>query len=502
MQVTETLSDGLKRGFTVVVPAADIETRRTARLADLSKTIQLPGFRPGKVPMPVVRQRYGKAVTAEIMEQSVTDATRQVMEERGLRPALQPKVDLVDPNLDLGAGHDLAFNVEVEVLPDITMPDFAALTLTRLKAEVAPDVVEQQLSQMAQRNRELQDIAPEDLGDRGAEKGEVLTVDFLGKVDDQPFPGGEGKDLDVEVGGAGFIPGFTEQMEGMKPGETRTIAVTFPDPYGAKELAGKAATFEVTAKRLRKPLVPQIDDAFAQKLAFDNVQELRDFMQRRVQQEYDGLSRQRLKRDLLDALSEQASFVAPQGVVDREFEQIWQRLESERAQGQLDDDDKNKDDTTLRSEYRAIADRRVRLGLLMAEIGRINTITVTPDELTRGLRVEASRYPGREAEMMQFFQKYPAMTENIRGQILEEKVVDYVLELAQVTDKSVTPDELAQEPPMLTAGGSQAAGSADAAGTAAAGTDAGAEAQPAGDSTPTGTPEGTNAAEGEGTREG
>ena len=457
MQVTETLSDGLKRGFTVVVPAADIESRRTARLTDLSKTIQLPGFRPGKVPLPVVRQRYGKAVTAEVLEQSVNDATRQVMEERGLRPALQPKVDLVNKEVETGPARDLEFKVEVEVLPDIVMPDFAGISLTRLKAEVSDEVLQQQLMQMAQRNRELLEIPPEELGDRGAAKGEVLTVDFLGKVDDQPFPGSEGKDVDIEVAGAGFIPGFTEQLEGMKAGETRTIQVTFPDTYAAKALSGKPASFAITAKQLRKALVPQLDDAFAQKLAFDNAEELRDFMKRRIQQEYDALARQRLKRDLLDALAERANFAAPAGIVDREFQQIWQRLEADRAQGQLDEDDKDKDEAALRADYRAIADRRVRLGLLMAEIGRINAIVVSPEELTRGLRMEASRYPGREAEMMEFFRKYPTMTENARGQILEEKVVDYVLELARVTDHTVTPEELAQDPPVPVPSASQAA---------------------------------------------
>jgi len=463
MQVTETLSEGLKRAFTVVVPAADIESRRASRLTDLSKTIQLPGFRPGKVPLPIVRQRYGKAVTAEVLEQSVNDATRQVLEERGLRPALQPKVDLANPEIETGPARDLEFKVELEVLPEITLPDFSGITLTRLKAEISPETVEQNLRQMAERNRELLDIPAEELGDRGAAKGEVLTVDYLGKIDDQPFPGGEGKDVDVEVGGDGFIAGFSEQIEGMKPGETRTIHVTFPEQYFNKDLAGKAASFEITAKRLRRPKVPELDDEFAQKLAFDNIGELRDFMQRRVQQEYDAMSRMRLKRELLDVLAEQATFAAPEGIVDREFEGIWQRLQADRDRGQLDEDDRNKDEDTLRTDYRAIADRRVRLGLLMAEIGRVNNIVVSPDELTRALRAEASRYAGHEAEMMELFRKYPQMTEGARGQVLEEKVVDYVLELAQVTEETVPLEKLTEEIPVPL----QSARKAEASGQAA-----------------------------------
>ena len=468
MQVTETLSEGLKRAYTVVVPAADIESRRTSRLTDLSKTIQIPGFRPGKVPLPVVRQRYGKAVTAEVLEQSVNDATRQVLEERGLRPALQPKIDLGDMEVAAGPARDLEFKVEMEVLPDIAMPDFAAIRLTRLKAEVAPEAVEERLQQMADRNRELEDIPAEELGDRGAAKGEVLTVDFLGKVDDQPFAGGEAKDMDIEVAGSGFIEGFTEQLEGMKPNETRTIQVTFPEEYANKELAGKQASFEIAAKRLRRSRMPELNDAFAQKLAFDNMQELRDFMQRRVQQEYEGLARLRLKRELLDALSEQANFAAPEGIVDQEFNGIWQRLQADRERGALDEDDKSKDEETLRADYRAIADRRVRLGLLMAEIGRVNNIAVTPDELTRALRTEASRYPGHETEMMELFRKYPQMTEGARGQVLEEKVVDYVLELATVTEETVPPEKLSEEVPVPLPSQQQAAASGGEAAAEAA----------------------------------
>ena len=449
MQVTETLTDGLKRGFTVVLAAADIESKRSARLADLSKTIFLPGFRPGKVPLPVVRQRYGKAVTAEVLEQSVSEATQQVMDERGLRPALQPKVDVVTKDVETsGPAKDLEFTVEVEVMPDVTLPDFSTLHLTRLKTEVDPGQVEERLADMATRNRELVDIAPEELGDRGAEKGEVLTIDYAGKIDGQPFPGGEGTGVDVEVGGSGFIAGFSEQMEGMKPGETRTIEVTFPEEYFSKDLAGKPASFEVTAQRLRRAVVPAIDDAFAQKLAFDTADELRDMVKRRIQQEYNAMSRMRLKRELLDALTGHADFAAPQGIVEQEFQQIWQRLEAERREGRLDEEDQGKDEDTLRSDYRAIADRRVRLGLLLGEIGRVNGITVTPDEMTRAMRAEVSRYPGREAEMMEFFRKYPAVAENLRGPIFEDKVVDYVLELAQVTDQTVPLEELAKEPPV------------------------------------------------------
>ncbi len=447
MQVTETLSDGLKRAYTVVVPAADIETRRMARLTDLGKTLRLPGFRPGKVPLPVVKQRYGTAVSAEVLEESVNEATRQVLSERGLRPAQQPKVDLVTADPAQAGTTDLEFKVELELLPDITLPDFSTVALTRLKAEVAPEAIDKALGEIATRNRDLQDIPAEELGDRGAAKGEVLTVDYLGKLDGTPFPGGTGSDTDVEIGGTGFIPGFSEQMEGMKPGEVRVINVTFPEEYGSKELAGKAATFDITAKKLRRAVVPPIDEALATKLGFETLEELRGVISQQMQREFDGLSRLRIKRQLLDALSDLANFAAPEGMVEQEFAQIWQRLESDRAAGKLDEDDKDKDEDTLKAEYRAIAERRVRLGLLLAEIGRTNAITVSPDELSRAMRTEAARYPGQETQMMELFRKYPAAADSLRGPIFEDKVVDFILELAKVTEETVTPEQLAEEPP-------------------------------------------------------
>lgn len=459
MQVTETLSEGLKRAYTVVVPAADIETRRAARLASLGKTLNLPGFRPGKIPASVVKQRYGTAVNAEVLEQSVTEATQQVLTDRGLRPALQPKVDVV--SLDSAGDKDLEFKVELELLPEITLPDFSAITLTRLKAEVAPETVDKALAEVAQRNRTLEPIPPDELGDRGAAKGEVLTVDYVGRIEGAEFPGGTGNDIEVEIGGTGFIPGFSEQLEGMKPGETRTIEVNFPADYGVPTLAGKLATFEVTAKALNRPAVPAVDDELAKKLAFEDLAEMRDTVSRRIQSEYDQLSRLRLKRQLLDALADTVSFSSPDGMVEQEFSQIWQRLEADRKAGRLDDDDKDKDEETLKAEYRAIAERRVRLGLLLAEIGRVNSITVSQDEMTRAMRTEAMRYRGQEQQIFEFFRQNPRAADTLRGPLFEEKVIDFILELAKVEEKSATPEELAAEPPSAvpeaapTAAGSQ-----------------------------------------------
>jgi trigger factor len=271
-------------------------------------------------------------------------------------------------------------------------------------------------------------------------------VDYTGTIDGVAFPGGTATDAEIEVGGGGFIPGFTEQVRGMMVGWNRTIEVTFPADYASAELAGKQASFAVTAKRLRTGPPPVADERLATTLGFEGLAEVRQAIAAQVQREYDQLSRMRLKRELLDALAARATFAVPSGMVEGEFGQIWQRLEADRARGEVDADDQGKSDEMLRAEYRAIAERRVRLGLLLAEIGRANAITVGADEMTRAIRAEAMRYPGQEQQVLEFFRKNAQATEMLRGPLLEEKVVNFVLELARVTDRVVAPDELTREP--------------------------------------------------------
>lgn len=447
MQVTETLSDGLKRGYTVVLPFADLDTRRTERLTTLGKTLRLPGFRPGKVPFPIVKQRYGSAVSAEVLEESVSEATQKVLTERGLRPAQQPKVDLVTENPTALTG-DLEFKVELELLPDIVMPDFSAVELTRLKAEVANEAVDKALEQIAKANRELEPVTPEALDARGhgAAAGEVLMVDFLGKIDGVPFEGGAGTDIPVEIGGEGFIPGFAEQLEGARPEEARTIDVTFPAEYGKAELAGKPAQFDITVKQLSTQVIPAVDDELAKKLGAESLANVREIIVNRQQGEYDNVSRMRLKKDLLDALTGLVAFPVPASMVTQEFDQIWQQFEKARKGGTQDAEDKDKDEDTLKAEYSTIAERRVRLGLLLAEIARVNNITVSELELDRALYQRAMQYPGQETQMLEFFRKYPQLTNSVRGPLLEDKVVDFVLELTKVLDTVVSSEELMKEP--------------------------------------------------------
>jgi trigger factor len=281
---------------------------------------------------------------------------------------------------------------------------------------------------------------------RPAQKGDFLRIDFSGTVEGKPVSGGAGTDMDVEVAGEGFVPGFTEQIEGIAPGETRRFAITFPADYRGKELAGKEVQFEVTAKTLRRAVVPPVDDEMAKKLGLEGIDKLRELVGEQMQREYDQMSRMRLKRELLDELAKLATFTVPESLVQAEFNQIWQRLEADRKAGQLDEEDRGKDEETLRTEYRGIAERRVRLGLLLAEIGRLHNISVGADEMTRAARAEAARYPGQELQVMEFFRKNPQAAEHLRGPIFEEKVVDFLVELARVEDKVVSPEELAREP--------------------------------------------------------
>lgn len=439
MQVTPTLNEGLKRSFTVVVPSADLQARCDARLAELGRDVKLPGFRPGKVPASVVKQRFGESVQAEVTEKVVQDSVKNLLEEQNIRPAMQPKVDLVSTGLE---GKDLEFTLEMEVLPEITVPDVSGVELTRLTAKVSDEVVEKAMAEVAQRNRSFEDVKE----DRAAVKGDVLNVNFVGKKDGTPFEGGTAEDVNVEIGGQGFIPGFSEQMEGMKAGEERVITVTFPENYQAADLAGKEATFDIKANALKKPVDPTLDDEFAKTLGLESIEQMRKLITEQAEGEYKQISRVRIKRELLDALAEKTDFEAPQGMVDAEFGQIWSRIEQERKNGGLDEKDAAKDEDTLRADYRKIAERRVKLGLLLAEIGRKQDIQVAQEELLGAMQQEARRYPGQEQMVFEFFTKNPQAIESLRGPILEEKVVDYLIELAKVTEKEVTPEELADMP--------------------------------------------------------
>jgi trigger factor len=438
MLVTETLSDGLKRGFTVVVPEPELAEKREKRLGELARTMQMPGFRPGKVPMSMVRKRYGAAVAAEIAETAVNDASDRLLTERGLRPAMTPKLEVTKP----GQNSDLEFTLELELLPEITIPVLTDITLQKPVAEVSDDAVSEAAQKLAVQRQTFKPVEET----RPAAKGEQLTVDFIGRIDGEAFQGGTASDVNIIVAGDGFIPGFAEQMEGMSAGETRTITVNFPAEYGAKELAGKEAQFEITVKALSVAEVPAVDEEFAKTLGLESLEDLRIKISQQISREYEQFTRQKLKRALLDALAERAQFAAPVSLVEAEFAEIWRQVEQEKAAGRADPEDETKDEATLKDEYKAIADRRVRLGLLVAEIGRASNITVSEQDLQRAMFNEAMKYRDQAMQVVEFFRKNPKALEQFRGPIFEDKVVDYLLGQVTQEEVTVTPEALAADP--------------------------------------------------------
>jgi trigger factor len=430
MQVTELSADGLKRQFKIVVPAGDLSAKVDERLAELAQTAQLPGFRKGKVPVGLLKKQYGQALYGEALEQAVNQSTAKAIEDRGLRPALQPRVDLKE----LAEGKDVEFEVAVEVLPEIGKLDFSGIELERLKAEVPAKDVDDAVDRIAKANREQKPVDPP----RPAQKGDALKLDFVGSVDGVEFPGGKAEDYLLELGSGSFIPGFEDQLVAAEVGKPLDVKVTFPADYGNAELAGKEAVFKCTVKEIREFVDKPADDELAKKNNFENLEAMRKAVSDRIGQDYAQVSRSMIKRQLLDKLADSHKFAVPEGLVEGEFNAIWQRVEEAKKAGQKLEDDEE----TMRKEYREIAERRIRLGLLLADVGRSNSIDVTPEELNQAVMREAMRYPGQERQVLEFYGKNAELKEQLRAPIFEEKTVDFILELAKVNEKSVTPEEL------------------------------------------------------------
>ncbi|MGE0726366.1 MAG: trigger factor, partial [Alphaproteobacteria bacterium] len=427
------------------VPATELSAKVESKLSEIQQSARLPGFRPGKVPVGVLRKRYGQALLGEALQETLETSVQQTIEERGLRPAMQPKVEVQS----FAEGGDLEYTVAMEVLPDIQAQDFSAVQVERLKARVDESEVDKALERVAGQHKRSAPIAEA----RPAAAGDIAVVDFEGSIDGKPFPGGGGKDFHLELGSGMFIPGFEDGVIGHSPGETFEVGVTFPAEYGNRQLAGKPASFEVTIKELRAPSPAAVDEELAKQIGFGTLQELRDATRQEIEREFGQISRIRLKRVLLDQLAGSYDFAVPEGMVDMEFETIWRRIEEQRkavaegkAEPDADDPDAGKDEETLKADYRKIAERRVRLGLLLAEVGRVNNINVSDDELGRAVAEEARRYPGQERKVAEFYQKTPQAIASLRAPIFEDKVVDFILEMAKVSDREVSIDELLKEP--------------------------------------------------------
>ena len=436
MQVTETNSEGLKRQYTIVVPAQDIEERLVSRLEELGTQVRLPGFRPGKVPLSLLRKRYGEAVRGEILEAAVGESTNKALTEQSVSPATQPQVDIKT----FEEGKDLEFSIDLEVLPDIEPMDFSKLKLTKLMSDVTDEALDESLDRIAKANAELEDK------DDGAEMDDLVVIDFVGKRDGEPFEGGSGENYRLELGSRTFVDTFEDQLVGIKAGETRTVKVTFPDDYHNADLASAKAEFDVTAKEVKSRVLPKLDAEFATKVGFDDLDGLKNAAKEALVGEYERISRTRLKRELLDALSDGHDFDVPQGLVDGEFNSIWTQIQTAKEQGNLDPEDFGKSDDQLKDEYTDIAKRRVRLGLLLSSVGDRNDLNVTEDELRQALAAQAQQFPGQEQAIINYYQNNPEAIEQIRAPMFEDKVVDFILEMADVSDETVDYETLAADP--------------------------------------------------------
>jgi trigger factor len=445
MQVTETVSEGLKREFQVVVSAADLAAKADERIDALKGQVRLNGFRPGKVPVGHLKRLYGRSAMAEAIEGMVREANAKIVTDGGFKLVREPQVTLPSEQSAVESmfegKSDLAYTVAIEIMPTIELADFKGIQLERLTAQVTDAEADEALNKLAQENRAF--------GAKGegakAENGDRVMMDFSGKIDGTPFEGGTGGDVAVMIGSNTFIPGFEEQLIGIAPGETRTVKVTFPTAYPAENLAGKEAEFEVVAKVVEAPSEVKLDEDFAKSLGLESLAKLKDIIKERLQRDHAGMSRQKLKRKLLDELDARHKFTPPPSLVEDEFNNVWKAIVGDLEQQKRSFEDEGTTEEKAKEEYRGIAERRVRLGLVIAEIGERNKIQVTEDELKRALMERARQFPGKEQEVWDHFAKNPDALAGIRAPIFEDKVIDYIVELAKVSEKTVSREDLYKE---------------------------------------------------------
>jgi trigger factor len=435
MQLTERRSEGLLRVYDVVVPASELQQKLNAKIAEVQPKVRINGFRPGKVPVSHIRKVYGQSMMQDIINDAVQTSTRQSLEN--VRAASEPSLDLKSDIQQVVAGtSDLQFELSLEIMPEFEPVDLKTISLTRPVAPVSDEQVDEALAELARAQREFEDKSG------AAADGDQLIVDFVGRIDGEAFEGGSANDAPVVIGSKQFIPGFEDQLVGAKAGEERTLNVTFPEDYGVERLKGKVAQFETKIKTVRAPKESAPDDAWAANLGFESLGALKDALRQRIESEHAAQSRAKAKRSLFDAFDSKHDFDLPPRMVEAEFNQIWQQVDADRTAGRPDQSDEGKSEEDLRKEYHDIAERRVRLGLLLAEIGRRHKLEVSNEEITNAIAAQARNYPGQERQIFEAYQRNPNLIAQVRAPLYEEKVVDYVLELVNVTNDTVTREAL------------------------------------------------------------
>jgi trigger factor len=443
MQVVEKSAEGLSRVWGVTIPAQDLADKLEARIAEITPTLRIKGFRPGKVPTAHVRRLYGKGLMSEVLEQTLSETTQKVLDENKVRaasePDLKPDGDLAEV---LDGKADLAYEIAVDVMPEFEPVDLTKLSLTRPVYEPTDKEVDEALGELAKQNRTYE---PKTGKTVKAKDGDMVVIDFVGRIDGEPFEGGSATDVELVLGSGQFIPGFEEQLTGAKPDSELTVKVTFPADYQVDALKGKDAEFETKVKEVKAAVDAAADDALAERLGVENLEKLKELLKANLQQQYASATRFKLKRALLDQLDEKHDFPLPPKMVEAEFAAIWNQVQQDKANGSLPEDDAAKTDEQLEAEYRKIAERRVRLGLVLAEIGRANNVQVTDQELGEAMRQEALRYGAQAQQIFDLLRQNQNAQAQLRAPLFEDKVVDLIVEKAKVKDKKVSKDELLKE---------------------------------------------------------
>lgn len=441
MECVET-SEGLSRMYKVSVPQADLQKRFDERIEEIRPQMNLKGFRPGKVPASHVKKMFGKDIMGEVVQALVQETSQKAIEDADVRPAGQPEMHMEsDMEKVLEGEEDLAYHMHVDIMPEFEPVDIKKLTVKKPVAEINDDEVDARLTQIAEANPKYDKRAKT----AKARKDDAVVIDFLGKLDGEPFEGGAAEEHTLVLGSNSFIPGFEDQLIGVKAGDEKDVEVTFPEQYQAEHLAGKEAVFEVKVHEVRAPKTPELDEEFATGLGLESLDKLKELVTEQLKNEFGGASRAKAKRNLLDILDEKHDFDLPPKMVEQEFGQIWQQVQAEMDAGRTPDEDKDKSEDDLKEEYGKIAERRVRLGLVLAEIGRVADVKIDEQEVQQALIREARNFPGQERQVIEFFQKDPNAMAQLRAPIYEDKVVDHILETAKVKEETVSKEDLLKE---------------------------------------------------------
>lgn len=427
MQVTELKNEGLKREFKITLSAADLSKKVDAKIINLAKKAKIPGFRAGKVPVNIVKKRHGREILGEVLEGAVADTSKKLLQERKLSPALQPKIEIAS----FSEGMDLVYNLSFEIYPAVPEFDFGKIKLNRPKVEITAKDIDDALERLQKSQKQFKPLSKQ----RAAKKGDTVVIDFEGSINGIKFEGGTASDHRLELGSNSFIKGFEEQLEGAKKDEQINVKVTFPENYGSKDLSGKAAVFAVTIKDILQAEIPEATDEMAKTLGFEDLTKLREAISKQIESDFEGIAKLKLKKDLFDKLNKECNFDVPEGMVDLEYNSLLQGDSEEVTEG-------TKEDKKRKEEYKDLAIRRVKLGILLADLGRANAITVTEDELRRAVFEQVRKFPGQEQKVIEFYQSNKEALDHLRGPILEEKVVDYITGKVTLTDKKISTKDL------------------------------------------------------------